>query len=84
MLRDDLNKMPYTYQCIREAFRLHSPVPVISRELENEMVMDGVALKPGTMIGIMPVLVHHNEQVWGKDHNVRTVTAVYNSLSILT
>ena len=63
--------MPYMYQCIREAMRLHATVPRFGRELQNEVVVDGVTLKPGTMVGVVGFCIHHNKHVWGDDHEVR-------------
>ena len=62
--------MPYLYQCIREAIRLHTPVPMVAREIESEVEIEGVTLKPGSMVDIFIVALHHNEHVWGKDHMV--------------
>ena len=62
--------MPYLYQCIREAMRVHSPVPTYGRELENEVVVDGVTLKPGSKVQIVNFCIHHNKHVWGDDHMV--------------
>ena len=68
--RDDLNSIPYTTLCIKEAMRLYSPVPFIGRETKNPIKVNGIDIKPGTMIEISMFCVHHNEAVWGKDHMV--------------
>ena len=68
--RDDLNNLSYLTLCIKECMRLHSPVPMIGREVDREFVMDGVTLAPGTFVEINIHALHHNKAVWGEDHNV--------------
>ena len=50
---------------------MHSPVPIIGREVEKEFVMDGVTLPEYCGVEINIRALHHNEAVWGKDHNVK-------------
>ena len=70
--RSDLLELPFTTQCIKEAFRMHSPVPFIAREVEKEFELDGITLKPGTFIDVIIDQLNHNEHVWGTDHWVGT------------
>ena len=70
-LRSDLGQLPYLTMCIKEAMRLHTPVPFISRELTAETEIDGFKLQPRTMTDILIYNIHHNPQVWGDDHMVR-------------
>ena len=66
---DGLQKIPFLTQCIKEALRLFSPVPIIGRELKNPLEIDGHIMPAGTFIDIQICTLHHNEHVWGKDHD---------------
>ena len=66
--REDLSKIPYLTMCLKEAMRLHSPVPIIGRETTREFELDGVTIPPGTFISIFLYLLHHNDEVWGPNH----------------
>ncbi|KAK7506000.1 hypothetical protein BaRGS_00002722 [Batillaria attramentaria] len=48
ILWDDLSKLPYLTMCIKEALRLHSPVPFIQRELTQDTDIDGHIAPAGT------------------------------------
>ena len=45
-------------------------VPIINRQLNKEVTIDGVTLLPGTLVNINIYALHHNPSVWGEDHNV--------------
>ena len=68
--RDDLNHLPYLTLCIKESMRMHAPVPTIGREVQDELVVDGVTIPAGTNIQMSLNGMHHNEDVWGDDHEV--------------
>ena len=68
--REDLNNIPYTMLCIKEGLRLISPVPFISREVRDSLTIDGITLKPGTLVDVPIHCIHHNQHVWGADHLV--------------
>ncbi len=50
--------------CVKEALRLHSPVPIIQRELTKDMTFDGVTVPPGCHVDVSIYCVHHNPTVW--------------------
>ena len=62
--------MTHLAKCIKEAMRIHSPVPWIGREVDQSITLQGVTLKPQTLIDISIYSLHHNPTVWGEDHNV--------------
>nr|KAG5713252.1 hypothetical protein BaRGS_007779 [Batillaria attramentaria] len=64
ILWDDLSRLPYLTMCIKEALRLHSPVPFIQRELTQEMEIDGHVVPAGTIVGVVIYDMHHNPTVW--------------------
>ncbi|CAH1248656.1 CYP4F2 [Branchiostoma lanceolatum] len=49
---EDLHKLPYLTMCLKEALRLHSPVPLIVRTMLEDTVIDGVTVPKGFEIGI--------------------------------
>ena len=68
--RDDFGRLPYLTMCIKEAMRLHSPVPVIGREVDTEFEIEGVTLPVGTLIDVNIYQMHNNKAVWGEDCGV--------------
>lgn len=64
LFRDDLGKFEFLTQCIKEGMRLHSPVPLISRESTKEFTLEGITFPPGTFFGINIYGLHHNPAVW--------------------
>ena len=50
--------------CLKEAMRLHTPVPFITRELTEPMEFDGCTAPAGTDICILLYNAHHNPLVW--------------------
>ena len=63
--------------------RLHSPVPNILREVDNEFVLEGVRLASGTNITIAINLLHHNEEIWGDDVHVSLYLHLYLKIHLL-
>ncbi|KAK7108744.1 cytochrome P450 4F2-like [Littorina saxatilis] len=68
ILWDDLPKLDYLTMVIKEAMRLHCPVPVVSRSLTEPLTIAGTTLPPGTMCTINIYNVHHNPTVWDDPH----------------
>ncbi|MCQ8064057.1 cytochrome P450, partial [Salmonella enterica] len=62
---DQLDKLPYTTMCIKEALRLYPPVPAVSRELSQPVTFpDGRSLPKGISVTISIYGLHHNPKVW--------------------
>ena len=64
IFRDDFGKMPYLTMCIKEAMRLHSPVPFIQRQLTQDTIIDGHTAPVGTYVDVIIYNIHHNPVVW--------------------
>ncbi|RDD42229.1 Leukotriene-B4 omega-hydroxylase 3 [Trichoplax sp. H2] len=60
----DLSKLKHTTMCIKEAMRLHSTVPIVTRILEEDTEIDGITAPVGTMIEIAIYNLHHNPEIW--------------------
>ncbi|CAH1271888.1 CYP4F2 [Branchiostoma lanceolatum] len=65
---EDLHKLPHLTMCLKEAMRLHSPVPLISRTVTEDTVIDGVHIPEDSYIGIHLYGLHHNPDIWGPQH----------------
>uniref|UniRef100_A0A8D0DZ82 Cytochrome P450 n=1 Tax=Salvator merianae TaxID=96440 RepID=A0A8D0DZ82_SALMN len=67
---DDLSKMTYCTQCIKESLRLFPPVPGVSRELSKPITFfDGRTLPEGSWVAVSIYLIHRNPSIW-KDPEV--------------
>nr|AAR88242.2 CYP342A1 [Alitta virens] len=64
----DLSRLPYLSQCIKEAMRVHPPVPFIGRQLSQDIIINGCTIPKDTICEVSIYGVHHNPEVWGKDH----------------
>ncbi|XP_071147890.1 cytochrome P450 4F4-like [Mytilus edulis] len=61
---DDLSKMDYLGRCIKEALRLHSPVPFIMRKITKDVEIDGTTFPAGCRFTLHLYNLHHNPHVW--------------------
>lgn len=66
ILWEDLEKLEITTRCIKEALRMHSPVPAIMRELNEPLAIKGVTLPKSCVIEIPLWSLHNNPHVWDK------------------
>ncbi|PVD31381.1 hypothetical protein C0Q70_06793 [Pomacea canaliculata] len=64
ILWEDLSHLPYLSMCIKEALRLHSPVPFIQRQLTQDTDLDGFLAPKGMLVNIIVYNIHHNPTVW--------------------
>ena len=59
-----LSKMKYLEACIKESLRLYPSVPVIGRQLQDDLLIDGENAPKGSTVIIFTYLLHRNETVW--------------------
>ena len=66
---EDLSRLQYTGQCIKEALRLHSAVPGTERVTTEDVVFNGHRIKKGTVVILHLWSLHHNPHVWENPHD---------------
>jgi cytochrome P450 len=66
--RSDLSKFEYLTMCIKEGMRLHSPVPIVGRDIENDFDLGDRVAPKGTLVQINIWALNHMEHIWGSDH----------------
>jgi cytochrome P450 len=71
LFRDDLPKLTYLTMCLKEALRLHTPVPFIERQTTQDMTIEGYFLPAGALIDIHLYVLHHNPEVWDDPEEFR-------------
>ncbi|XP_076451559.1 ultra-long-chain fatty acid omega-hydroxylase-like isoform X2 [Babylonia areolata] len=69
ILWEDLNRLPYTTACIKEAMRNFATVPFIERETKETLNIDGHMIPAGTFVAIQLWCLHHNPTVWDRPHD---------------
>lgn len=63
--RNDLSKLTYLTNTLKESLRIHPPVPIIGRTITQERKLDnGLVLKKGTDVSINIYSVHVDREVW--------------------
>ena len=58
------NELRYLDRCLREALRLFPPVPILERDLQEDLLIGGCLIPKGTMVIVSPLILHHNEKVY--------------------
>ncbi|XP_044730199.1 cytochrome P450 4V2-like [Chrysoperla carnea] len=61
---DDLSKLKYMEMVIKEAMRLFPAIPLIARQLTEDVTMGNYTIPKGTNIGIPIFALHRNEAYW--------------------
>jgi cytochrome P450 len=60
------DELPVLRSVIQEALRLYPPVWILSRRIDEDVVIDGMAVKKGTMILVSPFAIHRNPRHWDR------------------
>ncbi|TCK05660.1 cytochrome P450 [Marinobacterium mangrovicola] len=63
---DDVPNLPYTRAVFEESMRLYPPVPLLSRQARAEDSIRGKEIHPGSIILVVPWLLHRHERFWEK------------------
>src|SRR5450631_3625445 len=79
----DVAKLVYTRAIFEEALRLYPPVPILPREAVREEFYKGVRIPKGSLIFVVPWLLHRHKKLWDKpDHFIPERFLPENSGSI--
>lgn len=63
-LHEDVARLPYTRAVIEETLRLYPPVPLLAREAMADTTIRGVAVPRGSLLLVVPWLLHRNPGLW--------------------
>jgi cytochrome P450 len=61
---DDLPRLPYALQCLKEAMRLYPPVHTFGREAERDITIGPMALRRGDIVLINVYGMHHRRDYY--------------------
>ncbi len=61
---EDLKRMPYTLQVIKETLRLYPAAPLYARDATQDDVIDGKRIAAGTNVILSPFLTHRHPVFW--------------------
>lgn len=65
----DVDKLKYTRAILDETMRLYPPVPILSRQAQDEDEIRGKKVPPGSIMLIVPWLIQRHKKYWDKpDH----------------
>jgi cytochrome P450 len=65
---DDVPRLTVTRAILEETLRLYPPVPYLGREAIGEGVVAGEKVERGTLLLVVPWLLHRNPKVWSWPH----------------
>jgi cytochrome P450 len=61
---EDLYRLPYTLQVIKEVLRLYPPAPVYARDAVNADLLDGYTIPAGATVMLSPYFTHRHPEFW--------------------
>jgi len=60
----DISNMPYLQAIIRETFRLHPPVPMVSRRCVSECIVENYVIPENTLLFVNVWSIGRNPKFW--------------------
>ena len=67
----DISNMPYLSACIKEAMRLHTPVPLVCRVAKQATEIGGYKIPAGQAIWSLLLAVHRQEEIYPEPEKFR-------------
>ena len=66
---NDAVKLPFFQACLKEALRIHNPVPMgLPRVVpKGGLIIGDRTLPEGTTVSISPWVIHHSKEIFGQD-----------------
>ncbi|MEJ2596814.1 MAG: cytochrome P450 [Anaerolineales bacterium] len=61
---EDLHRLPYTLQVIKEVLRLYPPAPFYARDAVNADTLDGYTIPAGSAVMLSPYYTHRHPDFW--------------------
>ena len=68
---EDVEKLVYTRAIFDEALRLYPPVPFLTREALKDDVIMGRPIAKGTILMVIPWLLHRHKEYWDEPEKFR-------------
>lgn len=64
---EDAVKMPFLQACVKEALRIHNPVPMGLPRVapKGGLTIGERTLPEGTTVSLSPWVMHHSKEIWG-------------------
>lgn len=65
----DASKLPFFQACIKEALRIHNPVPMGLPRIApaGGLTIGDTTIPAGTTVSVNPWVIHHSKELWGPD-----------------
>lgn len=66
---DDAAGLPFFQACVKEALRIHNPVPMGLPRIapKGGLTIGGRTLPEGTTVSVSPWVIHHSKEIFGPD-----------------
>ncbi|RGP74239.1 hypothetical protein FLONG3_6151 [Fusarium longipes] len=64
---NDIDKLPYLHNFVREVLRLYCAVAMAPRQATQDVEIAGVAIPKGTVVQLSPAVMNTHPSVWGPD-----------------
>ncbi|TNE85265.1 MAG: cytochrome P450 [Deltaproteobacteria bacterium] len=61
---EGFDELPVLERVIQETLRLYPPVWIVTRRIEDDVVIDGIEVKKGTLILVSIFTIHRNPKYW--------------------
>ncbi|GKU04260.1 cytochrome p450 3a13 [Fusarium langsethiae] len=67
---NDIDKLPYLHNFVREVLRLYCAVAMAPRQATQDVEIAGIAIPKGTVVQLSPAVMNTHPSVWGPDAQV--------------